>query len=83
MQGTIEQFQKLVDEHDLTYSYSDDHRCWQRGQSQRDAIAAMAKTLPRADVVRVWNAKVDRSLMPQFREPFYWKENNSADAQRA
>lgn len=72
-QGPLEQFKKFVDEHDLTYSYSDDHRCYQKGQAQLDAIKAMAQILPRADVVRIWNEKVDRCLMPQFREQFYWK----------
>lgn len=69
----LEEFTKLVNGHDLTYSYSDDGGVWRRGQAQRDAIRELAKELPREDVERVWNAMVDRSLVPDAREPFYWR----------
>ena len=33
----------------------------------------MASTLPREDVVRVWNEVVDRKLIAGYRENFYWR----------
>lgn len=69
----IEEFTKLVDQHDLTYDYSDDGAVWRRGCAQKDAIRALAQELPREDVERIWNAKVDRYLVEDARAPFYWR----------
>jgi len=69
----IAEFTKLVNDHDLTYSYSDDGRVWQRGQNQRDKIVALAKEIDLETVRTIWNAKVDRTLVEGYREPFYWK----------
>jgi hypothetical protein len=68
---TLEQFAKLVRDHDLTYAFSDDHSVWERGQRERDVIVAAAKDLPREEVVRIWNAEVDRKLSDGT--GFYWK----------
>lgn len=69
----LAEFTKLVDEHDLTYDYSDDGAVWRRGVAERDAIKALALELPREDVERIWNARVDRTLREGYREPFYWR----------
>jgi hypothetical protein len=66
-------FEKLVAEHDLTYNYSDDGSVWRRGQAQRDEIVALAKELPEADVIRIWDAKVDRTLVESVRKDWYWR----------
>ena len=70
---TIEEFTELVNYHDLTYSYSDDGRVWSRGQAQYDKIVAASKQFAPEDVKRVWDAMVDRALLQNFREPFYWR----------
>ena len=69
---TLKEFKKMVRDHDLTYSYSDDHRCYTKGAAEYDKILKEAKTLPRADVVKIWNAVVDKKLMSFARSSFYW-----------
>ncbi len=71
---TLEEFEVMVNRHDLTYSYSDDHSVWSRGSSNYKAIRAEAKQFPLEDVKRIWNAAVDRKLIEGAREPFYWRE---------
>lgn len=71
--NTIEDFQRAVDNHDLTYDYSDDGSVWRNGQAQYSRITRAAEKFPREDVERIWNAKVDRSLVESARAPFYWK----------
>jgi hypothetical protein len=70
---TLEEFEKEVNRHDLTYSYSDDHSCWSRGAAHYDKIHKAAMTLPRADVERIWNAMVDKRLVEEARSQFYWQ----------
>lgn len=66
-------FAKLVAGHDLTYDFSDDFRVWQKGQEVYDKIKAESKKFDRAFVVEVWNASVDRKIVPSSRETFYWE----------
>lgn len=73
MDDKLKQFEDMVNRHDLTYDYSDDGAVWRAGRAQRDAIRALAGELPYADVKRIWDAKVDRTLVPDARAPFYWK----------
>jgi len=35
---TIQEFYKLLNDHDWKYHFSDDHRQWQRGREQRAQI---------------------------------------------
>jgi hypothetical protein len=58
----LERFKELVDRHDLTYSYSDDHRVWTRGQDSWAAINEAAKGLDPKDCCAIWNAKVSKEL---------------------
>lgn len=69
---SLSEFERMVREHDLTYSFSDDHRDWMRGRAQRDAILEAAKLLPRSEVVRVWNEMVDKRIVKESRNAFYW-----------
>lgn len=71
---TIEEFEKLVNDHDLTYNYSDDHSVWRNGNAQLKRIREAAKTLPIEDVKRIWNAKCDRTLVASEATNWYWKE---------
>ena len=70
---TLEEFEQEVSRHDLTYSYSDDHSVWQRGSAHYDKIRKAAESLPREDVERIWNAKVDSYLVEGARKQFYWR----------
>jgi hypothetical protein len=70
---TLEEFEREVNYHDLTYGYSDDHSVWQRGSAHYSKIVEAAKDFPREDVERIWNAMVDRFLKSDFRSQFYWR----------
>jgi len=56
----------LVDTHDLTFQYSDDHRYWASGQASLNRIHRIV----RADnslawfLLRLWNVKVNHGVMP-------------------
>ena len=47
-----ELFEKLLDSHDWTYMYSDDHSVWRRGIAESDRINGMLKSLSVDDQVR-------------------------------
>ncbi len=70
----LDEFEKLVNGHDLTYDYSDDGSVWRNGQAQYARIKEAAKQFPIEDVKRIWNAKVDRTLIEGHRETFYWRD---------
>lgn len=70
---TLAEFERMVAEHDLTFEYSDDGAVWRRGHASLARIVDAAKYLNRTDVVRVWNAAVDRKIAEGMRAPFYWK----------
>lgn len=72
--NTLEDFERAVAAHDLTYSYSDDSRWWRAGEASYARIREAAKKFSREDVARIWNAAVDRKLVEAAREQFYWKE---------
>lgn len=65
-------FQELVEKHDLTYDYSDDHRAWRRGHESHQEILRLAKALPREEACRIWNAMVDKRIREGHRHLFYW-----------
>lgn len=70
---TEDEFRTMCQRHDLTYEYSDDHSCWQRGSSSLSKIRAAATHLDREVAVRIWNEVVDTKLIPEGRAQFYWK----------
>lgn len=67
-------FAKLVAAHDLTYAFSDDHRCWVAGRASADRIMELRKTIPWAVARRIWNANCDRKLVPDEAPRWYWPE---------
>lgn len=79
--GKLDDFKKLVEAHDLTYSFSDDHRVWASGQASWEAIDEAAKGLLPRDVAKIWNDKVKKVLGD---DPIYmmteqqWKERTDA-----
>lgn len=42
---TLEEYQKLIDEHDWLYQYTDDHRVWKREEQKRQLIRHIATQL--------------------------------------
>lgn len=73
-QERLEEFERMVANHDLTYNYSDDPRWYHAGQRQYDDIMEAAKWLPEEDVERIWNKYVDQKLMEHARSTFYWRK---------
>jgi len=45
---TLADFYDQLDRHDWYYSYSDDHRVWQRGEAERKRLDELAATIPGA-----------------------------------
>jgi len=74
MENTLAKFEELVRDHDLTYSYSDDHSCWVRGKDQIAVINKMMAHLPRKECVLIWNKYVDKKIVESARAQFHWKE---------
>lgn len=70
---TLAELKELIDKHDLTFAYSDDGGVWRRGQAELHRIRQAAKDFPVEDVERIWNAKVDRTLIESVRGQFYWR----------
>jgi hypothetical protein len=70
---TLEDFERRVKAHDLTFAYSDDGSVYSRGSADLYAIQEMAKQFPIEDVKRIWNAMVDAFLVESVRPDFYWK----------
>ena len=68
---TLEEFAKLVRQHDISYGYSDDPGVYRRGRDERNTINEAAKLLDREDVIRIWNAECDRKFLDG--SAFYWK----------
>ena len=56
----------LIDAHDLTFSYSDDHRYWASGQASLDRVHRIVRedhTLPWF-LWKLWNIKVNHGITP-------------------
>lgn len=70
---TLDDFRAACEDHDLTYSYSDDPRWYHAGYDQRRRIDDAAKNFPREDVERIWNGVVDTKLIESARSMFYWR----------
>jgi hypothetical protein len=71
---TLEEFERMVRVHDLTYMYSDDGSVYRRGSESYAKILAEALNHPRADVVRIWNQVALEKLLSGYAESFLWKE---------
>ena len=73
---TLQEFTNLVNEHDLTYEYSDDFSYWRRGNASYNRIVEEAKNFPREKVVEIWNAMVRKSVVEECWHQFYWSMHN-------
>ncbi len=67
----VKTFQNLVNAHDLTYSFSDDHRVWSRGEFSWKKINEAAREILPDDAADIWNKMVDETLTNGSREMFY------------
>jgi hypothetical protein len=72
----IEDFKRLCQQHDLTYSYSDDHRYWRAGFSEWNAIRELADLIGKDVAAPIWNEVVDQKIAEESRHLFYWKTND-------
>jgi len=71
---SIDEFRDMVKSHDLTYEHSDNQKDWLRGFYQRSKIIEAIKSLNEDECVDIWNAEVDRKLIPEIRSEYYWKK---------
>jgi len=75
---SLDAFQKLVANHDITYSFSDDNRVWKRGRESMDKIHQMFQDLVKEDpaneekCIKIWNDNIDKNLTGN-RDEWYWK----------
>lgn len=72
LDAKVEQFCSLVASHDLTYTFSDDSRSYDRGRAQLEAIERLKAEIPKDRAVAIWNNNVDRKLAEPYRADFYW-----------
>jgi hypothetical protein len=69
----LAEYEALVMAHDMSYGYSDDSSVNARGMKEYDAIQALAKEIPQADAIRIWNAAVDKKFIPAVCHEYYMK----------
>jgi hypothetical protein len=69
----VKLFLDLVAKHDMTYTFSDDQRVWERGNESMKAIRAAAKELPLEVVEKIWSDKVKTCVAEKFRKNFVWR----------
>lgn len=72
MDNQLEVFLKMCRDHDLTYSYSDDHRYFMAGHHSLLKILDFAKTIDADDAARIWNQVVDEKIKKGSRGQYYW-----------
>jgi hypothetical protein len=73
-----EEFLRLCREHDLTFEFSDDHRYWKAGSSERQVIIAMAKANPDIRAKEIWDhvssTKIRCNEAEEFERRWAWQE---------
>jgi hypothetical protein len=67
---TIEQFKKLIEEHDLTYEMSDDDRYYRAGRQSLAIIKFESKQFEPDLVIQIWNEQVAKKLVDGYRKQF-------------
>jgi len=65
-------FRAMCKAHDLTYTFSDDHRIWMGGLQSYKSIRAAADELGSDIANKIWNEVVDEKISEESRERFYW-----------
>jgi hypothetical protein len=75
-------FERLVRQHDLTWNASDDPQARRRGAVQRQDINDLARTMPQAEVTRIWDAMLARTLVEDARHLYPQPQGREAWTQR-
>ena len=60
MNDKLAEFQQLVIEHDVYYTMSDDHKIWQKGHDQSQAIMAIFNGLSeelQQEATQIWESR--------------------------
>lgn len=68
--NNLDEFKKLIAQHDITYDYSDDNKRYQKGRLQKQKITQLAKEIPEAK--DLWNAEIDRRLSKDLWAIYRW-----------
>lgn len=69
----IEEFTKLVGQHDLTFAFSDDGEAQAKGHAELSELRQLAEQIDDPELTNgIWNANVDQRIVEAAREPFYW-----------
>lgn len=71
---TPERFEEMCRAHDLTYTYSDDHRVWKEGDMEYTLIGRAADVLGRAIAAPIWNKVVREKVSSPNNEQFLWEQ---------
>lgn len=70
---TLDDFRTMVNQHDLTYSYSDDAEVSRRGYNSFRDIQVASYQFDPSVAETIWNEVVDRKLGEKYRKEFYWR----------
>jgi len=80
---TLAEYEKLVGQFDLTYSYSDDHSSWRRGEAQAAKLRELRAELIKLDkdneekCIKIWNDNVDKKIVASARQEWYASKSKS------
>lgn len=70
----LNQFREMCQNHDITYTYSDDGSVYRRGETQYKEIVEFSKSLSHEDAVKIWNEVVDKKFLHERdRADYRWK----------
>lgn len=72
----LSKYLDILRAHDWFYHFSDDHRTWQRGQSDKDNLKALYRTLPPSDKQKAMDAFIDKYLQVYKPDQFPTAANN-------
>lgn len=60
---TLEEYQKLLKNHDWTYMYSDDHRCYMNGAHNENKLERLSRTSElHKQLYKLWRAWYSQSM---------------------
>lgn len=76
---TPELFQRMVDEHDPTYLWSENHRHIEIERQREAEIAKARNIIGDATAVPIWNQAVRKKVVPSFVEEYLWKIEPKTD----
>lgn len=62
----INEFKQLLNDHDVTFDYSDDPGVYTRGIKSLEAIREYAKQLPLPIAITCWNARMMDFFQPDY-----------------